>query len=54
MKIHAAWTSLTVYEKPELKTNHKCILTFGSLFTCIADNSLKAVIVTVSSKKERL
>ena len=45
MKIYAAWTSLTVYVKPQMKTNHTC-MTFGSLF--IADNILKAVIVTVS------
>ena len=45
MKIYTAWTSLTVYEKPQMKTNHAC--TFGSLF--IPDNILKVAIVTVSS-----
>ena len=44
MKIYAAWTSLTVYEEPQMKTNHTCILTFESLY--IADNILKAAIVT--------
>ena len=50
MKIYAAWTSLTMYDTLKWKqTTHvqKCILTFGSLF--IADNILKAAIVTVSS-----
>ena len=50
MKIYAAWTSLTVYDTRKWKQithAQKCILTFGSLF--IADNILKAAIVTVSS-----
>ena len=50
MKIYAAWTSLTMYDTLKWKQiTHvqKCIFTFGSLF--IADNILKAAIVTVSS-----
>ena len=50
MKIYAAWTSLTVYETLKWKQithAQKCILTFRSSF--IAENILKAVIVTVSS-----
>ena len=50
MKIYAAWTSLMVYDTLKWKQiTHvqKCILTFESLF--IADNILKAAIVTVSS-----
>ena len=50
MKIYAGWTSLTMYDTLKWKQiTHvqKCILTFGSLF--IADNILKAAIVTVSS-----
>ena len=50
MKIYAAWTLLTVYETlkwKQITQVQKCILTFGSLF--IADNILKAAIVTVSS-----
>ena len=50
MKIYAAWTSLTMYDTLKWKQiTHvqKCTLTFGSLF--IADNILKAAIVTVSS-----
>ena len=46
MKIHAAWTSLTVYETLKWKQithAQKCILTWiGSLFT--ADSNLKAAI----------
>ena len=50
MKIYAAWTSLMVHESLKWKQithAQKCILTFRSLF--IADNILKAAIVTVSS-----
>ena len=50
MKLYAAWTSLTMYDTLKWKQiTHvqKCIFTFGSLF--IADNILKAAIVTVSS-----
>ena len=50
MKTCAAWTSLTMYDTLKWKQiTHvqKCILTFRSLF--IADNFLKAAIVTVSS-----
>ena len=49
-KKNAAWTSLTMYDTLKWKQiTHvqKCIFTFGSLF--IADNILKAAIVTVSS-----
>ena len=45
MKIHAAWTSLTVYETlkwRQITHVQECILTFRSLF--IADNILKAAI----------
>ena len=55
MKSYAAWTSLTMYDTLKWKQiTHvqKCIFTFGSLL--IADNILKAAIVTVSSLKERL
>ena len=50
MKLYAAWTSLTMCDTLKWKQiTHvqKCIFTFGSLF--IADNILKAAIVTVSS-----
>ena len=41
MKIYmyAASASLTVYENPQMKTNHTCILTFGSLFLSLTISS---------------
>ena len=50
MKLYAAWTSLTMYDTlkwKQITREQKCIFTFGNLF--IADNILKAAIVTVSS-----